>query len=330
MSNIVQALRFFAIGGCAVACAVLAEVGAAQTTNYPARLIRFVVPFSAGGVNDIIARIIAQKASEAMRQQWVVENRAGAGGNIGTDFVAKAAADGYTLLSGGMGSLVMNPLIAKVPYDTLRDFAPIILIATAPNVLMIHPSLPAKNVRELIALAKARPGQLNYSSGGVGSTPHLSAALFAGMSGIKIVHVPYKGTAPAATDLLAGNVQLAFLGIPAAFPHIKSGKLRPLAVTGTRHTLALPKVPTVGESGLPGYEVSPWYGVLAPAGTPSEIIFKLNAEISRIMDSADMREKLTAHGAEPAASTPGEYTAQIKADFVKWAQVIKDAGIKAD
>lgn len=330
MVNIARALRFLAFASRTLTCVMLVETAMAQTGNYPTRPIRFVVPFSAGGVNDIVARIVAQKSSEAMKQQWIVENRAGAGGNIGTDFVAKAAADGYTLLSGGMGSLVMNPLISKVPYDTLRDFAPIILIATAPNVLMTHPSLPAKSVRELIALAKARPGQLNYSSGGVGSTPHLSAALFAGMSGIKIVHVPYKGTAPATTDLLAGNVQLAFLGIPAAFPHIKNGKLRPLAVTGVRQTPALPQIPTVAESGLPGYEVSPWYGVLAPAGTPQDIITRLNAEISKFMNTSDMREKLAAHGAEPAVSTPSEYTAQIKSDFTKWAQVIKDAGIKAD
>lgn len=308
-------------------CAAVPEVIA---QGYPVRPVRLIVPFPAGGVNDIIARIVAQKMAESFGQQVIVDNRPGAGGNIGTDLVAKSPADGYTLLSGGMGSLVMNPIIAKVPYDTLRDFAPVILMATAPNVLVVHPSLPARNVKELIALAKARPGQLNYSSGGVGSTPHLSGALFAAMSKTNIVHVPYKGTAPATTDLLAGNVQLSFLGIPPAFPHIKDGKLRPLAVTGTARTPALPGVPTVAESGLLGYEVSPWYGVLAPAGTPPAVVGKLNGEISRIMRAADMRGKLAVHGVDPVTSTPEEYMAQIKADFAKWTRVIKDAGIKAD
>lgn len=329
MTCFARAVWFLAAGFCAVTGALMAQSTEAQTTSYPTRSIRFVVPFPAGGVNDIVARIVAQKASEAMRQQWIVDNRPGAGGNIGTDFVAKAAADGYTLLSGGMGSLVMNPLIAKVPYDTLRDFAPIILMAKAPNVLLVHPSLPVRNVRELIALAKSRPGELNYGSGGIGSTPHLSSALLAAMSGINIVHVSYKGTAPATNDLVAGHVQLAILGIPAAYPHIKSGRLRALAVTGMERSASLPDVPTVAASGLPGYDVNPWYGVLAPTGTPSAIVARLNMEISKIMKSADMQDKFAAHGAEPASSTPEEYFAQIKEDFAKWAKVIADAGIQA-
>lgn len=316
-------------GCCAVICAFLAQGAAAQTAGYPVRTIRFVVPFPAGGVNDIVARIVAQKASEAMRQQWIVDNRPGAGGNIGTDYVAKAAADGYTLLSGGMGSLVMNPLIAKVPYDTVRDFAPVILTAKAPNVLLVHPSLPVQNVRGLIALSKSRPGDLNYGSGGVGSTPHLSGALFASMSGINIVHVAYKGTAPATNDLVAGHVQMAFLGIPAAYSHIKGRRLRALAVTGTERSSSLPEVPTVAASGLQGYDVNPWYGVLAPAGTPSDIVARLNAEISKIVKSADMQEKFSTYGADPATSTPEEYLAQIKADIAKWSKVIADAGIQA-
>lgn len=324
-----RTVQFLFAGCCAVTGALLAQGAAAQTAGYPVRTIRFVVPFPAGGVNDIVARIVAQKTGEAMRQQWIVDNRPGAGGIIGTDYVAKAAADGYTLLSGGMGSLVMSPLIAKVPYDTLRDFAPIILTAKAPNVLLVHPSLPAQNVRGLIALARSRPGELNYGSGGVGSTPHLSGALFAAMSGINIVHVAYKGSAPATNDLVAGHVQMAILGIPAAYPHIKSGRLRALAVTGTDRSSSLPEVPTVAASGLPGYDVNPWYGVLAPAGTPSDIVARLNAEISKIVKSADMREKFAVHGAEPATSTPEEYLAQIKADFAKWARVIADAGLQA-
>lgn len=328
MTCFARAVWFLAASFCAVTSALMAQSTEAQTISYPTRSIRFVVPFPAGGVNDIVARIVAQKASEAMRQQWIVDNRPGAGGNIGTDFVAKAAADGYTLLSGGMGSLVMNPLITKVPYDTLKDFAPIILMAKAPNVLLVHPSLPVHNVRELIALAKSRPGELNYGSGGIGSTPHLSSALFAAMSGINIVHVSYKGTAPAMNDLVAGHIQLAILGIPAAYPHIKSGRLRALAVTGMGRSASLPDVPTAA-SGLPGYDVNPWYGVLAPTGTPSIIVARLNTEISKIMKSADVRDKFAAHGTEPASSTPEEYFAQIKEDIEKWAKVIADAGIQA-
>lgn len=324
-----------AIQGVRISCFLLfgllvAGECTAQAGGYPARAIRFVVPFSPGGVNDIVARIVAQKTGEAMRQQWVVENRPGAGGNIGTDFVAKSAPDGYTLLSGGMGSLVMNPLIARVPYDTLRDFSPIVLIAKAPNVLLVHPSLPAKTVRELVALAKGRPGQLNYGSGGVGSTPHLSAALFAVMADIDITHVPYKGTAPAITDLVAGNVQMAILGIPAAQHHIRSGRLRALALTALERSSSLPGVPTISESGLNGYEVSPWYGVLAPAGTPSAVVRKLNLEIVKVTGSAEMREKLAANGAETVPGTaPADFDAQIRSDIVKWTKVVRKAGITA-
>ncbi|MBI3936162.1 MAG: tripartite tricarboxylate transporter substrate binding protein [Betaproteobacteria bacterium] len=314
---------------CALVLAVFAAP-AAWPQAYPARPVRLVVPFPAGGVNDIIARIIAQKISESVGQQVVVENRPGAGGNIGTDFVAKAAPDGYTLLSGGVGSLVMNPQVSKVPYDTTRDFAPVILMARAPNVLAVHPSLPAKSVRELIALARSRPGGLNYASGGVGSNPHLSGALFASMTRINIVHVPYKGSGPATTDLLAGQVHFSFLPIPPALPHLKAGKLRVLAVTGKKRSPQLPGVPTVDEAGVRGYEVSPWYGVLAPAGTAREIINRLNAEITRVVAQAEVKKRLAALGAEGAATTPEEYAAIIKADLVAWGRVIREAGIKGE
>lgn len=319
--------RLSTVFGAVVLLMLEPSIVAAQ--SYPVRLIRFVVPFPPGGVNDVIARIAAQEMSVVLGQQWVVENRPGAGGNIGTDFVAKAAPDGYTLLSGGMGSLVMNPIIGNVPYDTLRDFTPIILTATAANVLVVHPSLPVRNVRDLIKLAKARPGELNYGSGGVGSTPHLSGALFATMASVNIVHVPYRGGALATTDLLAGQIQLAFIGIPNAYSHIKNHKLRPLATTGLRRSSALAEVPTVAESGLSGYEVSPWYGVLAPAGTPADVVTKLNTELAKIMRTKEMHKKLVANGADPTTSTPEEYTAQIRADITKWTKVIKGAGIKA-
>ena len=310
-------------------CASFPFDAAAQAV-FPARPIRFVVPFPAGGVNDIIARIVGQRASEAMGQQWIVENRAGAGGNIGTDHVAKAAPDGYTLLSGGTGSLIMNPVIAKVPYDTVRDFAPVILIARAPNIVAVHPSLPVKTVKDLVALARSRPGQLNYASGGVGSTPHLSAALFATMAGVQIVHVPYKGTAAAMTDLRAGQVQMSILGIPPALPHVRQGRLRAVGITGLARSSQLPDVPTVDAAGLHGYEVSPWYGVLAPAGTSREIVARIHGEIARIMQSPEVRQSLVLQGAEAASTTPEEYADIIRVDLKKWAKIIRDAGIRGE
>lgn len=311
------------------ALALCASVAAAQ--QYPNRPVRLIVPFPAGGPNDIIGRLVAQKLGAALGQQVVVDNRAGAGGNIGTDLVAKAPPDGYTLLSGGMGSLVMNPIIdKKVPYNTLRDFAPVILMASAPNVLVTHPSLPVRDVKSLIALARAHPGELNYGSGGVGSTPHLSGALFNALADVNIVHVPYKGNAPAITDLLGGQVQLAYLGIPPVQPHIQGGKLRALAVTSARRSAALPQVPTLAEAGVNGYELSPWYGILAPADTPGDIVSRLNAAIGSIVRTPEMTEKLTAIGAEAEATTPQEYAARIKADIEKWTGVIRSARIRAE
>jgi len=302
----------------------------AHAQDYPSRPVRIVVPFAAGGPNDIIARLVGQKLAEALGQQVVVDNRPGAGGNIGTDAVAKAAPDGYTLLSAGPGSLIMNPLMAKVPYDTARDFAPVSLMASAPNVLVVHPSVPAATVRELIALARAQPGRLNYASGGTGSSAHLAPALFAAMAGIDLTHVPYKGTGPGLNDLLGGQVQLAIFGIPPLLPHIKSGRLRALAVTGKRRSSELPDVPTVDEAGVPGYEVSPWYGLLAPAGTPPPIVARLASEVTKIVRAADMREKLAAQGAEPGGGTPEEYAAVIRSETVLWTRVIREAGIKSE
>jgi len=259
----------------------------------------------------------------------LVENRAGAGGNIGTDFVAKSAPDGYTLLSAGPGSLIINPLIGKVAYDTARDFAPVTLMARAPNALVAHPSFPARSVRELIAFARAHPGAINYGSGGSGSTPHLSAALFAAMAGVVLTHVPYKGTAPATADLIGGQVQIAFLGIPAVLPQLKTGRLKILAVTGLHRSPELPDVPTVDESGVPGYEVSPWYGLLAPAGTQRAIVARLGAETAKIVRTPDMTEKLAAQGAEAVGSTPEEYAAVIRADTATWAKLLEHAGLSA-
>ena len=318
---------------CAAVSAVLAATllacpGRAQ--NYPSRPVRVIVPFAPGGPNEIIARLVSQKLAGTLGQPFIVENRPGAGGNIGTDFVAKSAPDGYTLLSAGPGSLVINPLLGVVPYDTARDFAPVTVMASAPNVLIVHPSVRASSVRELIALARLRPGELNYASGGVGSTPHLAAALFAAMAGIRISHVPYKGTGPAVTDLLGGQVQIAVLGIPAVLPHLRSAKLRALAVTGKRRSAELPEVPTVDEAGVAGYEMSPWYGLLSPAATPRAIIALLSDEITKIVRSADLVEKLAAQGAEPAGGTPEEFAAYLRAEAARWGQMIRDNDIHTE
>jgi tripartite-type tricarboxylate transporter receptor subunit TctC len=290
--------------------------------------VRVIVPFAPGGPNDLIVRLVAPKLGESLGQPFLVENRPGAGGNIGTDYVAKSAPDGYTLLSVGPGSLIINPLMGKVPYDTERDFAPVALMARAPNALVAHPSLAARSVKELIALARARPGAINYGSGGNGSTPHLAAALFAAMAGIELTHIPYKGTAPATADLIGGQIQIAFLGIPAVLPHARSGKLRVLAVTGLQRSAELPEVPTVDESGVPGYEVNPWYGLLAPAGTPRAIVARLGAETTRVVRAAEMIVKLAAQGAEATGSTPEEYAAVIRADTATWTRVVGQAGLR--
>lgn len=305
------------------------SVAVAFAQGYPAKPVRFVVPYPAGGVNDIIARVLAQKLGDALGQQIVIDNRPGAGGNLGTDHVAKASPDGYTLLSGGVGSLTMNPGLGKVPYDTLRDFTPIALIANSPNVLIVHPSLPARSTAEFIALAKARPGQIHYGSGGVGSTPHLSGALFAAMAGVNLVHVAYKGGAQAMTDLMGGHVQMSFVGIPPALPHIRSGKLRALGVSSAQRTAQLPDVPPISDA-VPGYDVNPWFGILAPKGVPDDIVVKLSAEIARALRSPDMRERLMAQGCEPYSGSPEDFVQTIRSDLARWSKLIADMRIRAD
>jgi tripartite-type tricarboxylate transporter receptor subunit TctC len=311
-----------------LAAAVLAVP--AQAQQYPSRPVHVVVPYPAGGPNDIIVRLVGKRLGETLGQPVVVENRPGAGGNIGTDSVAKSAPDGYTLVSVGPGALIINPLLGKVPYDTMRDFAPVTIMAVAPNALVAHPSFPAKSVGELIALAKRSPGTINYASGGSGSTPHLAAALFAVMAKVQLTHVPYKGTGPATADLIGGQVQIAFLGIPTVLPHIRSGKLRALATTGRRRSPELPGVPTVDEAGVPGYELSPWYGLLAPAGTSAAVVTRLASEVTTIVRSPAMREQLAAQGAEPSGGTPEEFAQTLRSDAATWSRVVKDAGIRAD
>ncbi len=314
---------------CALAAA--GSTAALAQPAYPTRAIRMVVPFPPGGTTDILARVAGQKITEATGQQVIVDNRPGAGGNIGTEIVAKAPPDGYTLLAAPGSTLTIHPsLYSKLPFDTLKDFAPITIIAAVPNLLVAHPSLPVKNVKELIALAKARSGQLNYASTGAGQSTHLSMELFKITAGIDMTHIPYKGSSPALTDLLAGQVPVMFDNMPSCLPHVKANKLRALGLSTLKRSPALPALPTIAESGLPGFEVSVWFGILAPAGTPRDIVSHLNAIIVKALASPDMRERLAGQGAEPIGNTPEEFTAQMRRDLVKWAKVVKDAAIKLD
>jgi len=315
----------------AAALALAASLSPALAQNYPTKTIRMIVPFPPGGTTDILARVAGQKITEAFGQQVIIDNRPGAGGNIGTELVAKAAPDGYTLLTDPGSTLTINPsLFAKLSYDVLKDFAPVTIIAAVPNLLVVHPSLPVKSVKELITLAKARPGQLNYASTGAGQSTHLSMELFKTMAGINVVHIPYKGSSPALVDLLGGQVSLMFDNMPSSLPHVKAGKLRALAVSTLKRSPAMPQLPTVAESGLPGFEVSVWFGVLAPAGTPREIVNKLNGAIVRSLQSPDVHERLAGQGAEPIGNTPEQFTAQMQRDLVKWAKVVRDSGAKLD
>jgi tripartite-type tricarboxylate transporter receptor subunit TctC len=297
---------------------------------YPSKPVRFIVPSSAGGGTDIIARAIAQKLSEALGRQFVVENKPGAGQMIGIEAAARSPADGHTILMAA-STLAINPVMyKKVPYDPLRDFAPITQAASLPNVLVVHPSVPVKSVAELIALAKAKPGQIAYASAGVGTSPQMSMELLKSLAGIDMLHVPYKGTTPGVVDLLAGQVSVMAPNVLTALPHIKAGKLRALAVTSGKRSEALPEVPTIAEAGVPGYESVQWYGVLAPAGTPREIVGRLHAEIAKALRAGDVRERLAADGAEPVGSSPEEFGAFIRAEIAKWAKVAKAAGIRPE
>jgi len=315
----------------AVLALMLASAGA-SAQSYPTKLIHLVVPYPAGGPLDIMARAIGQKLTEAWKQPVVVDNRAGAGGNIGADFVAKSAPDGYTLLMGAVATHAINPsLYSKIPYDPVKDFAPVALVAQVPNILVVNPAVPAKTVRELIDLARAKPGYLNFGSGSTGSTGHLAGELFNTMAGVKMVHIPYKGAAPATADLLAGQVQLMFDNLASALPNVKAGKLRALAVTTLTRSPAMPDLPTIAESGLPGFDLSTWFGLLVPAGTPPEIVAKLNAEVVRALNAKDIRERLEKMGAEPLANnTPEHFAAFIRSEAAKYAKVVKDSGAKVD
>jgi tripartite-type tricarboxylate transporter receptor subunit TctC len=298
---------------------------------YPAKPIRLVVPFPPGGPADILARTIGQHLSDRWGQQVIIDNRAGAGGNIGSDIVAKAPPDGYTLLLGFVGTHAINAsLYRSMPYDNVNDFEPLNLIAMVTIVLVTHPSVPANSVKELIALARERPGELTFGSPGNGTPQHLAGELFNTMAKVKMQHVPYKGAVPALQDLLGGRITMIFSSMPPALPHVQTGKLKALAVTSSRRSPVTPQVPTIAESGLPGYEVINWYGVLGPAGLSKDTVAKLNAEIRRILTLPDVKERLAAQGAETLTSTPQEFGRFIKSETEKWAKVVKFSGARVD
>ena len=325
--SISHALAVFA------ACAVtlVAPLASAQPGTYPTKPIRLIVPFPPAGTTDLLARAVAQKLSESWGQQVVVDNHPGAGGNIGSDIVAKASPDGYTLLMGTVGTHAINPsLYAKMPYDHVKDFVPVILVAGVPNVLVVNPSLPVKSVQELIAYGKANPGKLNYASSGNGTSIHLSGELFKTMTGVEMTHVPYKGSSPALTDLMGGQVQLMFDNLPSSLSFIKAGKLRALAVTSAGRSAALPELPTLAESGLPGFEASSWFGILAPAGTPKAIVDKINGAVVAWLATPEAKEKLSSQGAIAAGGFPDAFAKHIAAESAKWAKVVKASGAHVD
>jgi tripartite-type tricarboxylate transporter receptor subunit TctC len=313
---------------CVLAWWGFASLAVAQ--DFPARPVRLIVPYPAGGATDVMARIIAQKLSSSLGQQFVVDNRPGAGAIVGTEIVARSAADGYTLLMGTTTNAIGASLYAKLPYDFEKDLAPVGLIAAGQFCLVVHPAVPVNSVKELVALAKARPGQLNFASSGNGGGPHLAIEMLKSMAGVNMFHVPYKGAAAGITDLLAGAVQLMAIDISLVLPHMKAGKLKGLAVSGAQRSGAVPELPTVAESGYPGYEVTPWYGLLAAAGTPHAVIAKLNGELAKVTGDAAMREKLLSQGIDPVAGAPQEFARAIHADIVKYAKLVKSSGAKVD
>jgi len=313
----------------AVAMTAGAVVCGAAEPVYPSKPVRLLVGFSPGGATDVAARIIAKKLSEGWSQQVIVDNRPGAGGLLAFDLVAKANPDGYTLLATSPSFAIQPAIAAKLPYDPIRDFAPITVATSAPYVLVLYPGVEAKSVKELVGLAKANPGKLNYASGGIGSAQHLAAELFALMTGIKIVHVPFKG-AVSVPDVIAGRVQMLFSGVPQALSHIQAGRLRAVGVTTPKRSAAVPDVPTIAEAGVPGYDVTVWYGILATGRSPKPVVEKLNAEFVKAIHLPDVRQQLIAMGLEPVGNSSAQFTAAIKEEIARWASVVRRAGIKPE
>ena len=311
--------------------ALVLAIGEAAAQSYPAKPVRIIVPFPPTGGSDVIARIFAPRLSEALGQQVLIDNRSGANGNVGTELVARATPDGYTLLFNGSGTLAINPsLYEKLPFDVLRDFAPVTLTVLQPHLLVVHPSVPAKSVKELIALAKAQPGRLNFASSGNGSLAHLAGEMFKTAAGVDIVHVPYKGAAPSLVDLIAGQVHLVFSSSPSVMPHVRSGKLRALAVTTQKRVAIVPELPTVIESGLPGFTATGWYGVLAPAATPANVVARLNTDIVGTLRHAEVRQRLVDLGLEVETTTPQGFGEFMKAEIAKYAKIVRSANVKVD
>jgi tripartite-type tricarboxylate transporter receptor subunit TctC len=316
------------VGRILILVSVTAAGGAAAQT-FPAKTVRLIVPFAPGGSTDITARIVAQKLGEAWKQQVLVDNRSGAGGNIGAEAVARAAPDGYTLLLATTGVMSINMFLYKtLTYDAARDLAPVTQIGSLPLILIVHPSLPAKSVKELIAIAKAKPGALTYASSGVGGATHMTAELFRAMAGVDIVHVPYKGSGQAMVDLVAGQVVVAFDQIVSSLPHVEAGKLRALAVTSGKRFESVAKLPTVAEAGVPGYEAVSWNGIAAPAATPAAILTRVQADTARVLQLPDIKDRFSKDGIEPVGSTPEQFAAHVRSEREKWGKVVKTAGIQ--
>ncbi len=324
-------VRRFGAAACLVLAATCLVAAPAAAQSFPNRPVKLVVPFPPGGPLDTVGRTIAQKLTEAWGQSVVVENKPGAGGNIGADAVAKSPPDGYTVVMGALSTHAVNPsLYPKMPYDAVKDFAPITLVAITPNVLVVNPALPVNSVQDLVAYARANPGKLNFGSGSNGSAGHLAGELFKVDTGTDIVHIPFKGGAPATQALLAGETQFMFDNLANAMPQVKAGKLKALAVTTAQRSKLAPELPTMAEAGVPGFDITTWFGLLAPAGTPPDVIAKWNADVVKILNSPDMRERLTAAGAEPAPMTPPEFAAFIQRELARYARIVKASGAKVD
>ena len=309
---------------------LLSSSAALAQEPYPSKPLRFILPFPPGGGTDILGRLIAERLAASLGQPVVTENRGGAGGNVGAEAAARAAPDGYTIVLVAPSLAISPSLYSKLNYDPVKDFAPVSLVAQVPNVMITHPSVPAQTLQEFIALAKSKPGGMNFGSGGSGTSNHLAGELFNLAAGVKLVHVPYKGVNLAMNGALAGEVQLVFIGIPVPAPNIKAGRLRALAVLARERSPALPEVPTAEEAGLPNFDVTTWYGILVPAGTPRPIIMRLNSELGKIMHSPEMKERLAGMGTETMTSTPEEFAAYIRQEIAKWGDVVRKAGLKAD
>lgn len=311
------------------AVAALTVIAPAAAQNYPNRPVRFIVPFAPGGNTDVQGRLIAQKLTEAWNQQVVVDNRAGAGGTVGVEMLSKAPADGYTIALASFGNILVGPsLFPKLGYDPLKDLAPVVLVSQPPGLLVVNPGLPVKSVSELIAYAKANPGKLNYGSAGNGTWNHLFAEHFKALTGIQMTHIPYKGANPAVTDVMGGQIQLSFAPFPAALPQIKSGRLRVLGVTSAQRSPVLPEVPTVAESGLPGYSAATWFAVLAPAHTPAAVIAKLNKDINAVLARPEVRAAFAADGTEPAGGTPEQLRESMRTGIKQWGELVRNLGVK--